>query len=108
MEVELFFKRALAIYEKSLGPDHPNVARELNNLAGLYYATDRREEAEHLYQRALVVFAKFQRATSHEHPNFQLGRENYFFILKAMGMAEVEIQKRIDAILRGEAVEVIK
>ena len=28
-------KRALAIREKALGPDHPDVALSLNNLAGL-------------------------------------------------------------------------
>ena len=29
-------KRALVIREKALGPDHPDVALGLNNLAGLY------------------------------------------------------------------------
>ena len=29
-------KRALVIKEKALGPDHPDVALGLNNLAGLY------------------------------------------------------------------------
>ena len=28
--------RALAIFEKALGPDHPYVASALNNLASLY------------------------------------------------------------------------
>ena len=32
------YERALAIYEKSLGPDHPNTAFSLNNLAGLLQA----------------------------------------------------------------------
>jgi hypothetical protein len=27
----------VAIAEKSYGPEHPNIARHLNNLAGLYY-----------------------------------------------------------------------
>jgi hypothetical protein len=31
-------QRALAIWEKALGPDHPDVARELNDLAELYRA----------------------------------------------------------------------
>ena len=30
-------ERALVIYEKALGPDHPYVATPLNNLALLYY-----------------------------------------------------------------------
>jgi tetratricopeptide (TPR) repeat protein len=35
-EAEPPLKRALAIYEKTLGPDHPSVATGLNNLASLY------------------------------------------------------------------------
>ena len=34
-EAEEPMQRALAIFEKSLGSDHPNVATLLNNLAGL-------------------------------------------------------------------------
>ena len=34
-EAEPLMRRALAIDEKSFGPDHPNVARDLNNLAVL-------------------------------------------------------------------------
>jgi hypothetical protein len=30
------FKRSLTIYEKVSGPDHPNVAKALNNLSMLY------------------------------------------------------------------------
>ncbi len=30
------YKRSLAINEKALGPDHPDVAVSLNNLAALY------------------------------------------------------------------------
>ncbi len=35
---EPLYRRALAIDEKALGPDHPDVARGLNNLAVLLYA----------------------------------------------------------------------
>ena len=35
-DAEPLYKRALAIYEKALGPDHPYVATTLNNLAVLY------------------------------------------------------------------------
>jgi hypothetical protein len=34
--LSLLYKRSLAIYEKALGPDHPDVALGLNNLALLY------------------------------------------------------------------------
>ena len=35
-EAEPLYERALAIREKALGPDHPDVATSLNNLAVLY------------------------------------------------------------------------
>ena len=34
-EAERLFKRSLAIREKILGPDHPNIASSLHNLARL-------------------------------------------------------------------------
>ena len=48
-------RRALAIDEKRAGPDHPDVAIELNNLAQLLQATNRLGEAEPLYRRALAI-----------------------------------------------------
>jgi class 3 adenylate cyclase/tetratricopeptide (TPR) repeat protein len=55
---ELLLKRALAIHEKTLGPDHPDVARSINSLAGVYYVQGHYEEAERLYRRALEVREK--------------------------------------------------
>jgi hypothetical protein len=37
-EAEPLYRRALSIDEKSSGPDHPDVARGLNNLAELLRA----------------------------------------------------------------------
>ena len=54
-EAEPLYRRALAIDERSLGPDHPDVARDLNNLAQLLRATNRPGEAEPLYRRALAI-----------------------------------------------------
>jgi tetratricopeptide (TPR) repeat protein len=50
-EAEPLHKRALAIREKALGPDHPDVAISLENLAVLYEQTGRTEEANKLRQR---------------------------------------------------------
>ena len=47
------YRRALAIYEKSLGPDHPDVAIDLNNLAMLLQDANRLSEAEPFMRRAL-------------------------------------------------------
>ena len=39
----------------SFGPNHPNVARGLNNLASLLEDTNRHSEAEPLFRRALTI-----------------------------------------------------
>jgi tetratricopeptide (TPR) repeat protein len=51
-------QRTLAIVEKALGPDHPNVATALNNLADLYRAQGRYPDAETLYKRSLAIREK--------------------------------------------------
>ena len=52
--------------EKALGPEHPDVANSLNNLAALYQAQGRYAEAEPLYKRALAISEK---ALGPEHPD---------------------------------------
>ena len=54
---EPLHKRALAIREKALGPDHPDVPQSLNSLAALYRATERDTEAAMLEQRAARIEA---------------------------------------------------
>ncbi|MCX5683585.1 MAG: tetratricopeptide repeat protein, partial [Planctomycetota bacterium] len=56
-QAEPLYKRSLAIREKALGPDHPLVALSLENLAALYKATNRAEEAEALKKRAEAIRA---------------------------------------------------
>jgi CHAT domain-containing protein/Tfp pilus assembly protein PilF len=51
-------QRALAIREKALGPEHPDTAESLDDLAGLYRATAAYSKAEPLYQRALAIREK--------------------------------------------------
>ena len=55
---ESLYQRALAIREKQLGPEHPDVAQSLNSLALLYHFQDKYKEAEPLYQRALAIRKK--------------------------------------------------
>ena len=57
-DAEPLFKRSLAIYEKALGPAHPNVAATLNNLAILYGRQGRYADAEPLYKRSLAIYEK--------------------------------------------------
>ena len=65
-EEEPLLLRLLTIDEASLGKDHPNVARDLNNLAQLYKATNRLKEAEPLMQRALKIE---EASFGKDHPN---------------------------------------
>jgi len=54
-EAEALMRRALEIDEKSFGKDHPEIAIDLNNLAGLLQETNRFSEAESLMHRALQI-----------------------------------------------------
>ena len=54
-EAEPLYVRALKIREQQLGPDHPDTATSLNNLASLYYAQDKYEQAESLQRQALLI-----------------------------------------------------
>ena len=51
-------QRALAIREKALGPDHPDVGESLSNLAGLYEDEGDYAKALPLYQRAIAIREK--------------------------------------------------
>jgi tetratricopeptide (TPR) repeat protein len=57
-EAEPIFKRALAIREKTLGPNHPDVATTLSYLALLYHDHGRDADAEPLFKRSLAIHEK--------------------------------------------------
>ena len=65
-EAETAVARALALREQALGPDHPDVATALNNLAALYDAQGRYAEAEPLYLRSLGIR---EQALGPDHPD---------------------------------------
>ena len=65
-DAEPLYKRALAIREKALGPDHPWLATSLNNLAMLYFKQGRYAEAEPLSKRSLAIGEK---ALGTDHPD---------------------------------------
>ena len=55
---EPYYQHALELYEKQLGPEHPDVAAVLNNLGVFYTNEGRLEEAERMHQRALAIRRK--------------------------------------------------
>jgi tetratricopeptide (TPR) repeat protein len=65
-QAEPLYQRALAIDEKTLGPEHPEVATDLSNLAMLYYEQGKYTQAEPLYQRVLAIDEK---TLGPEHPS---------------------------------------
>ena len=65
-EAEALYKRALAIREKALGADHPDVAETLYNLAVVYRPQGKYADAEALYKRALAIREK---ALGPDHPD---------------------------------------
>ncbi len=75
-------QRALAIREKALGPEHPDTAVSLNNLAELYSATGDYAKAEPLYQRALAIHEK---ARGHEHPDTATSLNNLAYYHRRTG-----------------------
>jgi tetratricopeptide (TPR) repeat protein len=81
-QAELLYQRALAIGEKTLGPEHPTIASMLNNLALLYRATGRYAQAEPLHQRALAIDEK---ALGPEHPGLATDLNNLAELHQATG-----------------------
>jgi hypothetical protein len=94
---EPLMRRALAIAEKGFGPEHPDVATALNNLASLLQAGNRLGEAEPLMRRHLGIFLKFTRTAGHQHPHLRDAVNNYAGLLKAMGRTEEEIVAQLRA-----------
>jgi tetratricopeptide (TPR) repeat protein len=94
-EAEPLMERALEIDKKSLGEDHPDVAIDLNNLAGLYKATGRYKEAEPLAERTIVILIEFTRKTGHPHPHLQDAIDNYAGLLDKMGYSKEEITAKL-------------
>ena len=91
-------RRALAIDGASYGAEHPNVARDLNNLARLLQATHRLAEAEPLMRRAVEISLGFFVSTGHHHPNEAERIANYRHLLEAMDFTPEQIDARLKEI----------
>jgi len=73
------YEQAIEIDKRSLPEDHPSLATDLNNLAGLYESQGRYDEAEPLYLEALRIC---DRTLGSEHPNTVTVRENFTYFVK--------------------------
>ena len=73
---------ALAICEKTLGPEHRDTANSLNNLANVLRAQGDLAEARPLFERELAIYEK---ALGPEHPRTVTSRNNLAALLQAQG-----------------------
>lgn len=89
-QAETFFRRSLAIQEKTLG-DHPELARTCRDLGMLYQATGDHPQAEELYRRAIAV----QERTLGDHPELARTLDNYALLLRK-GKRDAEAQAAED------------
>ena len=76
------YERALAIREKALGPDHPDTATSLNDLAVLVLAQGDLAAAQLLYERALAIYEK---RLGRNHPVIAVSLDNLAGLLQAQG-----------------------
>ena len=95
-EAEPLYRRALDIDEASFGPDHPDVAIDLNNLALLLQDTNRLGEAEPLMRRALAID---EASLGSDHPDVARDLNNLAALLQAtnrLGEAEPLMRRALD------------
>ncbi len=57
-EAEPLYKRALAIWEKAIGPDYPHVILVMESMAELYKNIGNEEEAKRLQKRVQMIRLK--------------------------------------------------
>jgi hypothetical protein len=94
-DAEPLMRRALAIDEASYGPEHPDVAIRLINLAQLLQATNWLDDAEPLMQLHLVMLFKFTRSTGHVHPPFETGMQKLSCFATSHGSSDEEVGWRL-------------
>jgi tetratricopeptide (TPR) repeat protein len=81
-ESEAIYRRALAVFEKSFGPGHYEVAATLHNLGAVLVAQGNYKEAEENYRRALSIKERLLDADS---PDAALTRSNLGSLLNLLG-----------------------
>jgi tetratricopeptide (TPR) repeat protein len=91
LDALLMERRSLAITEAEFGPNHPNTAGRLNNLAGTLGALGRHQEALLLQQRVLAIT---EAQLGPVHPNTVTSLNNLAVTLAALGRHEGVLPQR--------------
>ena len=81
-QAEAWATRGVTVARARFGPEHPDVALSLNNLAELYRAQGRYAEAEPLFQQALEMRRK---QLGPEHPDVAQSLNNLARLYRAQG-----------------------
>lgn len=95
-DTEQAYVAELEALERSLGPDHPDVATMLYKLARLYQRQSRYEPAGRTYERCLALREKI---LPEGHPDIIETLVNYARLLRASGFSDLaaEMRKRAEA-----------
>ena len=103
-EGEAIYRRALAIFEQSFGPEHYEVASNLHNLAAVLCARGDLDQAEKLYRRALAIKEKL---LGEDSPDAALTLNNLGALLTRAGRPEeaAGLLQRAVTILQGRVAQ---
>ena len=85
-KAEETIKKALELAERTYGPEHPNVATSLNNLATLYLRQKRFQEVLPLIQGALAIR---ENHFGYDHPSVAVSLGNLAAYYRAGGLTSV-------------------
>lgn len=88
-------RQALATYEKTLGPEHPNVNRTLNRIGAAYYQAGRHAEALAIFQHSLE---RIRRQLGPNHPTVAIRLGNLALALEGLGRYEEALRVQSDAL----------
>jgi tetratricopeptide (TPR) repeat protein len=96
-EAEPYAKEALKLVTEEFGPNDPNTAALLDNLAFLYYTQGHYTEAAPLYKRSLAIKEK---ALGPEHPDVAQSLETYAALLRQIARTDEaeRMETRVKAI----------
>ncbi len=72
-EAKRLYQQAASTRERTLGAEHPDVAKSLTGLANVHLAAGEYDDAERLYQRAAAIWESTLGA---EHPNVAISLNN--------------------------------
>jgi tetratricopeptide (TPR) repeat protein len=84
-KAEPLYEKALKIYQKVLGEEHPSTATSYGSLAGLYRSMGAYEKAEPLYLKSLKIREKL---LGEEHPSTATSYNNLAGFYESMGAYE--------------------